>query len=172
MENSSPETKIHIRPARAADAGLIVNLIQELAVYERLRSSCRADARTLKAHLFGAAPCAEVVLAEANGVDVDWAPAGFALFFLTFSTFECAPSLYLEDLFVRPEFRRRGIGKGLLAHLASLALARGCRRMEWAVLDWNRPALDFYRDLGARPLDEWTVYRLDGEALEALGNCP
>ena len=162
MENASPE--IRIRPARPADADLIVNPIQELAEYERLRSTCRANAETLKAHLFGAAPCAEVVLAE-----VDAKPAGFALFFPTFSTFECAPSLYLEDLFVRPAFRRLGIGKGLLEHLASLAVARGCRRMEWAVLDWNQPAIAFYQDLGARPMDEWTVFRLDGEALEALG---
>ncbi len=168
MQNSSPDHEIRIRPARAADVGLIVNLIQELAEYERLRSTCRADAETLEAHLFGAAPCAEVVLAEVGRVDVDRAPAGFALFFPTFSTFECAPSLYLEDLFVRPAFRRRGIGQGLLTHLASLARARGCRRMEWAVLDWNRPALDFYQDLGAKPMDEWTVYRLEGEALQTL----
>ena len=162
MENASPE--IRIRPACPADADLIVNLIQELAEYERLRSACHASAETLKDHLFGAAPCAEVVLAE-----VDEKPAGFALFFPTFSTFECAPSLYLEDLFVRPAFRRLGIGKGLFKHLAALAVARGCRRMEWAVLDWNRLAIDFYQDLGARPMDEWTVFRLDGEALEALG---
>lgn len=138
-------------------------MIRELAEYERLSHVCRAEPDRLEAQLFGASPRAEVALADWEG-----RPAGFALFFHTFSTFECAPSLYLEDLFVRPPFRRRGIGRALLRHLAALAVERGCRRMEWAVLDWNRSAIEFYFQLGAKAMDEWTVYRLDGEALERV----
>jgi len=159
-ENLRP---LHIRPAAPDDSRRIVEMIRELAEYERLSHVCHAEPDRLEAQLFGNPPRAEVVLADWEGQ-----PAGFALFFPTFSTFECAPSLYLEDLFVRPPFRRRGIGRALLRHLAGLAVERGCRRMEWAVLDWNRSAIDFYLELGARALDDWTVYRLDGEALREV----
>lgn len=153
-----------IRAATARDAAAIVGLIEELAEYEKLRDTCRADAETLGRHLFGPAPWAEALVAEGNGGLV-----GFALFFHTFSTFECAPSLYVEDVYVRPSHRGRGVGRSLLVRLASLAVERGCKRMEWAVLDWNRPAIDFYLRLGARAMEEWTVFRLDGERLTALG---
>jgi len=152
-----------IRPASPEDSGRIVEMIRELADYERLTHVCRAEPVRLAEHLCGASRHAEVVLADWEG-----SPAAFALFFHTFSTFECAPSLYLEDLFVRPPFRRRGIGRALLRHLAGLAVDRGCRRMEWAVLDWNQSAVDFYLELGARAMDEWTVFRLDGEALRRM----
>ncbi len=160
---SEPTTTL--RPAVAADAPLIVRFIEELADYEKLRPTCRANAASIAKHLFGPRPFAEVILAH-HGDE----PAGFALFFHTFSTFECAPTLYLEDLFVRPALRGRGIGKALLTHLAALAVERGCKRMEWSVLDWNQPAIDFYRKLGARPMEEWTVFRLDGEALLGIAN--
>lgn len=154
-----------IRPACPDDAATLVNLIRELAVYERLEDHARATPEALREHLFGPRPYAEALIAEAGGE-----PAGFALFFSTFSTFRAQPSLYLEDLFVRPSQRGRGLGKALLARLAELAARRGCGRLEWAVLNWNEPALGFYRSLGARPLDEWTVYRLDGEALASLAD--
>jgi GNAT superfamily N-acetyltransferase len=157
------ETTAAIRAATPQDAAVIVTLIEELAEYEKLRGACHADPRALSTHLFGPKPRAEVILAECDGE-----PVGFALFFHTFSTFECAPSLYVEDIYVRPQHRRKGIGVRLLAHLGSLAVERGCKRMEWAVLDWNRPAIDFYLRLGACPMDEWTVFRLDGDRLEAL----
>lgn len=118
----------------------------------------------LRATLFGGRPCAEVLLAEWEG-----ASAGFALFFHNYSTFLGRPGLYLEDLFVRPELRHRGIGRALLTELARIALTRGCARLEWAVLNWNSPALAFYKRLGARPLADWTTYRLSGEALQRLG---
>lgn len=156
-----PES-IRIRPARPADVPLIGALIRELADYERLQHACFVDEKQLHAHLFGSSPRAEVLILECG------APVGFALFFHTFSTFECAPTLYLEDLFVRPDFRRKGIGERALRHLARLAVERGCRRFEWAVLDWNRPAIEFYEKLGARLLDSWRFCRLDGEALHRL----
>ena len=152
-----------IRAATAGDIGLIHELILALAEYEKLRHAVRADPALLERHLFGARPAAEVLIAEQDGAAV-----GFALFFQTFSTFEGRPGLYLEDLYVRPEARGLGAGKALLARLAQLALERDCARLEWAVLDWNAPALAFYRSVGARPLDEWTVQRLDGDALATL----
>jgi GNAT superfamily N-acetyltransferase len=154
---------ISIRAATAGDIGLIHELILSLADYEKLRDEVRADPAMLERHLFGARPAAEVMIAEQDGAAV-----GFALFFQTFSTFEGRPGLYLEDLYVRPEARGLGAGKALLARLAQLALERDCARLEWAVLDWNAPALAFYRSVGAKPLDEWTVQRLDGEALAKL----
>lgn len=154
-----------IRPARPEDVGCITSLVRELADYEKLRDICRVSADALNTHLFGPGPHAEVLLADSGAETV-----AFALYFHTFSTFECAPSLYLEDLFVRPAHRRCGIGCALLRRLAELALERGCRRMEWAVLDWNRPAIDFYARLGAEPLDEWTTFRLTGEALTRLAD--
>ena len=154
---------VTIRPASPADLPLIAALIRELAEYERLADELRFDEAKLGDHLFGARPMAEVVIGEIDGV-----AQSFALFFHNFSTFEGCPGIYLEDLFVRPEARGLGLGKALLAHLAGLAVERGCARLEWSVLDWNEPAIGFYRKLGARPLDEWTIMRLDGLALAAL----
>jgi len=155
---------ISIRPARPADLPLIAQLIRDLAEYEQLAHEVRFDEAVLGQKLFGARPYAEVVIGE-----VDAAPQGFALFFHNFSTFEGKPGIYLEDLFVRPEARGAGLGKALLSHLAALALERDCARLEWSVLDWNAPAIGFYRKLGARLMDEWTVMRVDGTALQQLG---
>ena len=152
-----------IRPARPEDAEVLANLVRELAIYEKLEHLARAMPDDFRRHLFGPRPAAEAALAE-----VDGEPAGFALWFSNFSTFRGQPGLYLEDIFVRPEFRGRGIGKALLASLARLAVERGCGRLEWSVLDWNAPSIAFYRALGARPMDEWTVYRLDDEPLRRL----
>lgn len=153
-----------IRPAGPDDCGLVLALIRELAEFERLAHEVVATEAGLREHLFGAgARGAEVVLAE-----VDGAPVGYALFFHTFSTFLGRPGLYLEDLFVRPAHRSRGHGRRLLAHVAALAVARGCGRLEWSVLDWNARALAFYRAVGAVPMDGWTVQRLTGEALARL----
>lgn len=152
-----------LRPARADDAALILALVRELADYEKLAHEVVADEQGLRDALFGARPAAEVIIAEQDGE-----AAGFALFFTNFSTFLGRPGIYLEDLFVRPAFRRRGIGEALLAHLAALAGSRGCGRLEWSVLDWNEPAIGFYRGLGAVPMDEWTVFRVTGPALAAL----
>ena len=142
---------------------VIADLIRGLARYEKLEDQVEMTEELLAAALFGERPYAEVVLAEEDGLAV-----GFALFFHNFSTFLGRPGIYLEDLFVLPEHRGRGIGRTLLAHLARLAVERGCGRLEWAVLDWNRDAIGFYERLGARPLSEWTVYRLTGEALTDL----
>ncbi len=158
---SSPPASI--RAARADDSATIATLIRELAAYEQLEAQARAGAEDLRRHLFGDRPAAEVLLAE-----VDGQPVGFALFFPTFSTFRGQPGLYLEDIFVRPEHRGRGIGKALLAAIAALAVGRGCGRLEWSVLDWNEPSIGFYRSLGALPMEEWTVYRLDDSALARL----
>lgn len=154
---------LSIRPATPADTPLIAQFIRDLAEYERLSDAVRMDEAALGEHLFGPKPYAEVVIGE-----IDGSPQGFALFFHNFSTFEGKPGLYLEDLFVRPEARGSGLGKALLAHLATLAVARGCARMEWAVLDWNAPSIAFYEALGARPMDEWTIFRLDDIALHTL----
>ena len=155
---------ISIRPATADDLPLIAQLIRDLAEYERLAHEVRFDDAVLASKLFGPRPYAEVVIGELNG-----APQGFALFFHNFSTFEGRPGIYLEDLFVQPEARGSGLGKALLAHLAALAVERDCARLEWSVLDWNEPAIGFYRKLGARLMDEWTVMRVDGAALTQLG---
>ena len=152
-----------IRPATPADLPLICELIRALADYEKLGDEVRFDAAVLAGHLFGDRPHAEVVIGEIDGV-----PEGFALFFHNFSTFEGRPGIYLEDLFVRPQARGAGLGKALLAHLAALCIERGCARLEWSVLDWNAPSIGFYRNLGARMMDEWTVMRVDGDALTAL----
>lgn len=158
---------IAIRPAVVADAGLILAFIRELAEYEKLSQEVVADEAGLAAQLFGERPRAEVLIAE-----VDGAPAGFALFFHNFSTFIGKPGLYLEDLFVRPAFRGLGLGKRLMVRLAQIAIERDCGRFEWWVLDWNTPAIDFYRRLGAVGMDEWTVQRVSGEALRALAAQP
>jgi GNAT superfamily N-acetyltransferase len=145
---------------------LILSFIRELAEYERLSHEVVATEEALRDHLFGERPVAEVVIAESGGD-----PAGFALFFYSFSTFLSRPGIYLEDLYVKPEFRGKGMGRALLIHLARLAKERGCGRLEWSVLDWNEPAIGFYRGLGASPVGGWTVYRVTGEALEGLTGC-
>ena len=153
---------VTIRPATPADVPLILQFIRELAAYEKLLHEVEADEAQLARTLFpaGGAPVAHCVLAF-----VDSAPVGFALYFFNYSTFLARPGLYLEDLFVKPEFRRHGLGKALLLHLARLANAHGCGRMEWWVLDWNAPAIGFYQKLGAVPMNDWTVFRLTGAAL-------
>ncbi|WP_374523723.1 N-acetyltransferase family protein [Sphingopyxis sp.] len=154
---------LSIRPATPADLPLIAQFIRDLADYEKLAHEVRFDEAKLGEKLFGQRPYAEVVIGEIDGV-----PQGFALFFHNFSTFEGRPGLYLEDLFVRPEARGSGLGKALLAHLAKLCTERDCARLEWSVLDWNAPSIGFYKSLGARMMDEWTVMRVDGEALAKL----
>ena len=153
-----------IRAAVPADLPLICELIRDLAAYERLADAVRFDAQVLGDKLFGVRPYAEVVIGELNG-----AAQGFALFFHNFSTFEGKPGIYLEDLYVREPARGSGLGQALLAHLAALAVARDCARLEWSVLDWNAPAIGFYEKLGARAMDDWTIMRLDGDALTGLG---
>ena len=161
--SSAPPSNIHLRQAHARDIPQILAFIRELADYEKLAHEAVADEATLATQLFGERPAAEVVIAE-----VDGQPAGFALFFHNFSTFLGQRGLYLEDLFVRPQFRGLGLGKRLMVHLAKLAVARDCGRFEWSVLDWNEPAIRFYRSLGAVGLEEWTVQRVTGAALSAL----
>ncbi len=152
-----------LRSARPADLPIVLGLIRALADYEKLTHEVVATEKRLRASLFpadGARPDAHCVIAEAGG-----APAGFALYFFNYSTFLARPGLYLEDLFVKPEFRGQGLGKALLLHLAKLANDRGCGRMEWAVLDWNKPAIEFYESLGAKRLKEWQICRLTGPSL-------
>jgi GNAT superfamily N-acetyltransferase len=152
-----------IRAANPGDTALILRFIRALARYERLEDRVTATESHVREALFGARPYAEALIAEDEGT-----PAGFAVFFHNFSTFTGTPGLYLEDLFVEPEKRGRGHGKALLARLAAIAVERNCARFEWAVLDWNEPSINFYKALGAKPQDDWTVYRVDGEALTAL----
>jgi GNAT superfamily N-acetyltransferase len=159
----SPNESIVIRAATERDAVDIHRLIGELADYEKLRHEATGGVDALRAHLFGTQPFAHALMAHADGQ-----LAGFALYFHNYSTFLCRPGIYLEDLFVRPAFRGRGVGKRLLAHLARHAVAMGCGRLEWAVLDWNTPSIEFYRRLGAAPLDEWTTFRVTGDALTRL----
>ena len=154
---------MRIRTAHRADVPLLLTLIRELAGYERLADQVVGTEAELERHLFGERPAAEAVIAEADGDAV-----GFALFFTTFSTFLCRPGIWLEDVFVRPQHRRSGVGRALLAHVAGIAAERGCGRMEWSALDWNEPALRFYAGLGARPVAGWVVHRLEGEALSRL----
>jgi GNAT superfamily N-acetyltransferase len=151
-----------IRPAMAPDVPTIARLIRGLAEYERLAHAVTLKEEQLTQHLFGARPYAEVLIAEDAGRVV-----GFALFFHNYSTFRGQPGIYLEDLFVQPEYRGRGHGKALLLALAGLAVERQCARVEWAVLNWNEPAIAFYQKLGAVPMNEWTTYRLSGDALLA-----
>ena len=154
-----------IRSALIADVPLVFSFIKKLAEYEKLSHELTATEDGLRDALFGPRPYAEVVLAY----DHDQ-PVGFALFFHNFSTFVGKPGIYLEDLFVEPECRGKGFGKALLAHLAKLAVERNCGRLEWAVLDWNEPSIRFYQSLGAVPKDEWTIFRVTGEALNQLAN--
>lgn len=156
---------LSITAATAADVPLILGFIRELADYERLTDQVTATEAALESTLFGERPAAEVLIARQDGV-----AAGFALFFQNYSTFLAKPGIYLEDLYVKPEQRGRGVGRALLTHIARLAVARDCGRFEWSVLDWNTPAIGFYRSLGALPQDEWTIMRLSGDALKALGS--
>lgn len=152
-----------VRFAERADLPLIAQFIRDLAEYERLAHEVRFDEAVLGERLFGPRPYAEVLIGEIDGV-----PQGFALFFHNFSTFEGKPGIYLEDLFVRPDARGSGLGKALLKRLAALAIERDCARLEWWVLDWNEPAINFYKSLDAKPMDEWTTFRVDGDALNQL----
>ena len=154
-----------IRQATIEDCPLILQFIKELADYEKLLHEVVADIATLEASLFGDKPYAEVVIAEYRDQ-----PVGFALFFHNYSTFLGRPGLYLEDLYIQPAMRGKGFGKILLAYRAALALERDCGRLEWWVLDWNQPAKDFYRSLGAEPMDDWTVNRVTGDQLVKLAD--
>lgn len=163
--------RVRIREARRDDVALIAGWIVELAEYERASEHVHGSAELLDEALFGSAPSAEALIAELRedaGGDARspaWKPAGFALFYRTFSTWEARPGIWLEDLYVPPEHRRAGVGAALLSHLAELTVARGYTRLEWSALDWNEPALNFYAKLGANALDDWIVHRLDGAAL-------
>ena len=154
---------IGVRAATSEDVPLILSFLKELAEYEKLSHEVVATEDDLVRHLFGDRPVAEVVIGELGGT-----PAGFALFFHSFSTFLGRPGIYLEDLYVRLASRGSGLGRAMLVHLAKLAKERGCGRLEWSVLDWNEPSIGFYKALGAVAMDEWTVYRVTGEALDGL----
>lgn len=149
-----------IRAAEKSDVATVLSFIHKLAVYEKLSHECAATEEKLTASMFGERPYAEALLAEVDGRAV-----GFALFFYHYSTFNASPSLWLEDLFVDPEQRGAGIGKALLQELCAIAQREGCGRVEWWVLDWNEPSIEFYKSIGAKPMDEWTVYRMDEDAL-------
>ena len=156
-------TELRIQSATVRDVPLILQFIKDLAEYERLAGAVVATEADLREHLFGPDAVAHTVIAYLGDE-----PAGFALYFFNFSTFLAMPGLYLEDLFVKPSLRKRGIGRALLAYLAGIAVDRGCGRMEWSVLNWNEQALRVYRGIGAQPLNEWTVMRLTGPAITAL----
>jgi GNAT superfamily N-acetyltransferase len=156
-------SKIRTVAATELDLPVIVDMIRALAEYEKLSHMVAATEERLRETLFGIKPAAEVLLAHDEREC-----AGFAVFFATYSTFLAQPGLYLEDLYVKPHLRGNGIGSALLKHLARIATERGCGRVEWGVLDWNQPSIEFYKKLGAVPMDEWTKYRLTGEALERL----
>lgn len=157
-------TKLVIRIAEEKDLSLILNFIKDLAEYEKLSDTVVANEEIIYDSIF-VKKKAEVIIAEYESL-----PAGFAVFFHNFSTFVGKQGLYLEDLFVKPEFRGKGIGKALLVYLAKLAVERNCERFEWAVLDWNKPAIDFYKSLGAKAMDDWTVFRLSGFELKKLSD--
>jgi GNAT superfamily N-acetyltransferase len=164
--NPKSETRnadLSLRPATEADVPLILEFIRGIAEYEKLSHEVKATEADLRDSLFGARPVAECILAFWKGT-----PAGFAVYFHNFSTFMGRRGLYLEDLFVNPEFRGLGIGKGLLLLLAKIARDRGCSRFEWAVLDWNTPAIEFYLSLGAESMDQWTIFRLTEESIRKL----
>lgn len=159
----SDSTELTITIATERDVPQILIFIRALAEYERLADAVVATEEGLRQSLFGKRPYAECVIARWKGE-----PAGFALFFHNFSTFLARPGVYLEDLFVKPELRGKGVGRSLLQYLAKLAVDRNCGRLEWSVLDWNAPAIGFYKSLGAEALDDWTIFRLKGEALSQL----
>jgi GNAT superfamily N-acetyltransferase len=154
---------LEIRKAQKSDVPLILHFIKELAAYEKLLHEVTATVELLEANLFGEKSVAEVVIASSENKDV-----GFALYFHNFSTFVGKPGIYLEDLYVSPDYRGKGFGKSLLKYLANLAVERDCGRLEWQVLDWNESAIKFYKSLGAKPMDEWTVFRVTGDELVKL----
>lgn len=163
MPTQEARENIHIRPATVDDCQQIYDFIMELAVYEKLAHEVVATPAILAETLFGQRSYAEVLIAEFSGKAV-----GYALFFHSYSTFNARPGIYLEDVYVQPAMRGKGIGKSLMVTLARLALERGCARFEWSVLDWNAPSIAFYRSIGAVPMEGWTVQRLAGDALHAL----
>ena len=156
-------SKLHIRPTTVDDCALILHFIRELAIYEKAEEEVATDEDQLKESLFGETPKAYALISE-----VDGAPVGFAVYFFNYSTWLGKNGIYLEDLYVSPKFRGHGAGKALLKELSRIAVANDCGRVEWSVLDWNEPAIQFYRSLGARPKDGWTVYRLTGDALTSF----
>lgn len=160
--------EITIRTATESDTTLILSLIRELAEYERLLHEVTATEDGLRESLFGERPYAHALIAETAAPEPR--AVGFALYFFNYSTFVGRPGIYLEDLFVRPEFRGRGFGRALMQAVAAIAVQHDCGRFEWSVLDWNTPSIVFYRSLGARPMDDWTVYRLEGRALRTLAD--
>ncbi|WP_192456254.1 GNAT family N-acetyltransferase [Musicola keenii] len=151
---------LHIRPAQIADAATILNFIRELAEYEKALHEVKTHQQEIEQTLFGTGSCTEALICEWEGE-----PVGFAVFFTSYSTWLGRNGIYLEDLYVSPHCRGKGAGKALLQHIARLAVARGCGRLEWSVLDWNQPAIDFYDSLGAAPQNEWIRYRLEGDSL-------
>jgi GNAT superfamily N-acetyltransferase len=155
---------LKIRPAQERDIDDIFNLIRGLAAYEKLSDRVKGNTELLRSHLFGERPYAEAIVAELNNQAI-----GFALFFHNYSTFLTQPGLYLEDVFVQPEYRRQGVGKALLAAVAKIAVDRGCGRLEWSVLEWNQNAIEFYQSLGATVLPDWKICRLTGETLTKFG---
>ncbi|MBE9192152.1 GNAT family N-acetyltransferase [Gloeocapsopsis crepidinum LEGE 06123] len=159
----SPE--LTLRPATPDDVSVLFHLIQALAEYEKLTHAVTGSAEALEEHLFSAQPYVEAIIAEVQGK-----AAGFALFFHNYSTFLTQPGIYLEDLFVLPEYRRKGIGKALIKYLAQLAVERGCGRLEWSVLDWNEPAIAFYNRMGASILPDWRICRVSGDAIASIAN--
>ena len=163
MKVSTKIKNFTIRPATEEDAAVILSLIKGLAEYEKLSHEVFATEKLLRDTLFGAHPVAEVILGDFEGE-----PVSFALFFHNYSTFLGLPGIYLEDLFVKPEMRRKGFGKVMLAYVANLAKERQCGRLEWSVLDWNEPAWKFYKSIGAVPMDEWTVHRVTGDGISRL----
>ncbi|HEX6963438.1 MAG TPA: GNAT family N-acetyltransferase [Lacipirellula sp.] len=164
MKESSV-SELRVRGATPADVPTLLEFIRELAEYERLADMVVITEELLAQALFGERPAAEALIAELDGEAVGW-----ALFFTNFSTFKGLPGFYIEDIYVRPQFRGRGAGKALLKRVAEMAVERDYGRVEWAVLDWNTPSIEFYKSLGATPLEEWTMYRLTGESLERLGS--
>lgn len=158
-----------IRIARKDDAAVILRLVKELSVYERLSNKVTATPESFEKFGFGEHPYFESLLVDTTG-DQKELTVGFALYFFTFSTFEGKPTLYLEDLFVKPEYRGRGIGKALLIKLAKIALEKDCARMEWSVLDWNKPSIEFYKSIGAQPMSDWTTFRMEHTAIKNLAD--
>jgi GNAT superfamily N-acetyltransferase len=158
-----------IRLAVESDAGAILALIRELAEYEKLSQACVATEALLRANLFGPDRAAEALVAEVEGAGGAREVVGYAIFFKTFSTFLALPGIYLEDIYVQPAHRGKGLGKGMLKEIARMAVARGCGRVEWSVLDWNAPSIAFYRSLGAVPMEGWSMYRLSGPELHQFG---
>ena len=160
-----PDTGLQIRPAKESDVPLVLGFIRKLAEYGDISSEATVTEADVRTALFGQRPVAQAILAYLGSE-----PAGFAVYSFTFSSFMGKPGIYVEDLFVEHQFRGRGVGKALLVTLAGLGRERGCGRLEWSVLNWNEQAMEFYQDLGAVPMDEWTTFRLTGDALERLAS--